>query len=62
MLSYSGEENGVTTLRFYRKPNTNDQQNDVVIQVKNDVITLVMARSAFAFVLLWHLPRSAFST
>jgi len=34
MLSYSGEENGVTTLRFYRKPNTYDQQNDVVIQVK----------------------------
>ena len=62
MLSYSGEENGVTTLRFYRKPNTNDQQNDVVIQVKNDVITLVMARSAFVFALLWHLLRSAFST
>ena len=34
MLSYSSEENGVTTLRFYRKRNTTDQQNDVAIQVK----------------------------
>ena len=32
MLSYSREENGVTTLRFYRKRNTTDQ-SDVVIQV-----------------------------
>ena len=49
MFSYSGEENGVTTLRFYRKPNTNDQQNDVVIQVKNDVIILVMAIPEYLF-------------
>jgi len=32
ILSYSGEENGVTTLRFYRKPNTSDA-SDIVIQV-----------------------------
>ena len=42
MLSYSSEENGVTTLRFYRKRDTNDQQNDVVIQVKRVVIKLYM--------------------
>ena len=34
MLTYSSEYNGVTTLRFYRKLNTNDEQGDIVIQVK----------------------------
>ena len=32
ILSYSSEENGVTTLRFYRKRNTSDA-SDIVIQV-----------------------------
>ena len=34
MLSYSREENGVTTLRFYRKRDTNDAANDTVIPVR----------------------------
>lgn len=33
-LSYSREENGVTTLRFYRKRDTGDAVNDTVIQVE----------------------------
>ena len=33
-LSYSREENGVTTLKFYRVLNTSDA-NDVVIQVRS---------------------------
>lgn len=33
MPSYSKEENGVTTLKFHRKRNTTDQQNDVTIEV-----------------------------
>ena len=33
MLSYSREENNVTTLRFYRQRDTNDSANDTVIQV-----------------------------
>lgn len=35
-LTYSSEYNGVTTLRFYRKLNTADEQGDVVIQVPNN--------------------------
>ena len=34
MLTSSSEYNGVTTLRFYRKLNTTDEQGDVVIEVK----------------------------
>ena len=34
-LSYAKEENGVTTLRFHRRRNTTDQQNDVAIEVNN---------------------------
>ena len=34
MLSYSREENGVTTLGFYRQRDTNDAVNDTAIQVK----------------------------
>ena len=45
ILSYSREENGVTTLRFYRKRDTNDTQNDVVIQVKGLVISSLIAFS-----------------
>lgn len=33
MLVNSSEENGVTTLKFYRKRNTTDQQNDTAIPV-----------------------------
>ena len=33
-LSYSREENGVTTLRFYRQRDTGDATNDTVIQVR----------------------------
>ncbi|XP_020602794.1 uncharacterized protein LOC110041803 [Orbicella faveolata] len=32
-LTYSSEYNGVTTLRFYRKLNTADEQGDVVIEL-----------------------------
>ncbi|CAH3036902.1 unnamed protein product, partial [Porites lobata] len=32
MLSYFREENSVTTLRFYRRRDTNDSPNDIVIQ------------------------------
>ena len=32
-LTYSREENNVTTLRFYRQRDTNDSANDTVIQV-----------------------------
>ncbi|KAM7427759.1 DBH-like monooxygenase protein 1 [Porites harrisoni] len=32
MLTYSREENNVTTLRFYRQRDTNDSANDTVIQ------------------------------
>lgn len=45
ILTYSREENGVTTLRFYRKRDTNDTQNDVVIQVKRLVISSLIAFS-----------------
>ena len=34
-LTNATEENGVTTLKFYRKRDTNDQQNDVAVQVKH---------------------------
>lgn len=34
MLLSSSEENSVTTLKFYRKRNTTDQQDDVAIPVK----------------------------
>ena len=34
MLSYSREENGVTTLGFYRQRDTKDAVNDTAIQVK----------------------------
>lgn len=33
MLTYAKEENGKTTLQFYRDRNTTDQQNDTAIQV-----------------------------
>ena len=33
MLTYSREENGVTTLGFYRRRDTNDSANDIRIQV-----------------------------
>ena len=36
MRSYAKEENGVTTLRFYRKRNTSDQ-NDTAIQVSKAI-------------------------
>ena len=32
-LTYSREENNVTTLRFYRQRDTKDSANDTVIQV-----------------------------
>ena len=35
MLSYSKEENGVTSLLFHRKRNTTDQQTDVTIEVSS---------------------------
>ena len=35
MLSYSKEENGVTTLIFHRKRNTTNQQTDVTIEVSS---------------------------
>lgn len=38
MLLNSSEENGVTTLRFNRKLNTTDQEQDVVIQVDNEML------------------------
>lgn len=34
MLTDAKEENGVTTLRFYRQRNTSDSVNDIAIQVK----------------------------
>ncbi|KAL9982005.1 hypothetical protein ACROYT_G010784 [Oculina patagonica] len=40
MLSDSSEENGTTTLRFYRKLNTADQQSDVVIQQGMSIFVL----------------------
>ena len=36
-LTYSREENNVTTLRFYRQRDTNDSANDTVIQVTKKV-------------------------
>ena len=33
MLSYFSEEQNVTTLKFYRKRDTNDTANDIAIQV-----------------------------
>ncbi|KAL9955208.1 hypothetical protein ACROYT_G036495 [Oculina patagonica] len=33
-LTYAKEENGVTTLKFYRQRDTSDSVNDTVIQVK----------------------------
>ena len=37
ILTYSREENNVTTLRFYRQRDTNDSANDTVIQVTKKV-------------------------
>ena len=37
ILTYSREENSVTTLRFYRQRDTNDSANDIVIQVTKKV-------------------------
>ena len=34
ILNYSREENGVTSLRFYRQRQTNDSLSDHIIQVK----------------------------
>ena len=52
-LSYAKEENGVTTLRFYRRRNTTDQQNDIAIEVTNVLnLTMVIFSVEFWFVIL----------
>lgn len=51
ILLDSSEENGTTTLRFYRKLNTTDQQNDVIIQVKKRDVMSVMYTVAFVIIL-----------
>ena len=37
-LTYSSENNGVTKLRCYRKLNTGDDRQDVVIEVKEKIV------------------------
>jgi len=39
MLSQSNEDNGTTTLRFYRKRNTTDEK-DVAIEVNNALLSV----------------------
>ena len=59
MLSCSSEENGVTTLRFYRKRNTTDQQNDVGIQVKRVVTKLSPRISDYGWICVLKERKSA---
>lgn len=53
MLLNSSEENGVTTLRFNRKLNTTDQEQDVVIQVDN--VMLICMTTFFSSLLLFEI-------
>ena len=44
MLLNASEENSVTTLKFYRKRNTTDQQNDTAIPVKYLWTNIILER------------------
>lgn len=46
-MTNATEEDGVTTLKFYRRRNTMDQQNDVVVQVRHGRETRIVTFTVF---------------
>lgn len=47
-MTNATEEDGVTTLKFYRRRNTMDQQNDVVVQVRHGRETRIVTFTVFS--------------
>ena len=51
VLTYSKEENGKTSLKFYRERNTTDQQNDTAVPVRVIEVTTIITLSRHIHVL-----------